>query len=376
MKAMPPKAVRTHNRIILARHLYHHRRSTKQDIERALGMSLPTITQNLRDLEAEGVVRRGPMRESTGGRKAVSYEIDPDQRIAIGVAMNANEVRVRAVNLYGEVVGSINRTTQYRNANVYYQRVGAIVNTLMTDIEQRYGRVLGVSFCVRGVVAPDGRSIVFDETTGGAGATLETIAQSVHRPCMLVRTCDAAAMAELWADRSIDDAVCVYLGRRPGGALIVGGRLHQGANRCNGAIEHMTLVPNGRPCRCGGRGCMEAYCSLETLPEDYESIPGFFSVLEQGERHHRERMDEWLDYVAQAIANARTVVAGDVIVGGEAALYLEDDDIEDLRRRVAARSPFGVERFTLRRSLSTEDQDIVGAALLLVERHLAELFGE
>lgn len=45
----------------------------------------------------------------------------------------------------------------------------------------------------------------------------------------------------------------------------------------------MTLIPGGKPCHCGRRGCMAAYCSPENLPEDYESIPGFFSVLEQGE---------------------------------------------------------------------------------------------
>ena len=51
-------------------------------------------------------------------------------------------------------------------------------------------------------------------------------------------------------------------------------------------------------------------------------------------------MDEWLDYVAQAIVNARSIIAGDVIVGGEAAQHLEDSDIEDLKARVIARSPF------------------------------------
>ena len=50
-------------------------------------------------------------------------------------------------------------------------------------------------------------------------------------------------------------------------------------------------------------------------------------------------MDEWLDYVAQAIVNARSIIAGDVIVGGEAAQHLEDSDIEDLKARVIARSP-------------------------------------
>ena len=210
---------------------------------------------------------------------------------------------------------------------------------------------------------------------GNTGLTLNTISQSVHFPCMMIHDSDASAMAELWFDTTLTDAVCVYLERRPGGAVIVGGKLHQGPNQCNGAIEHMTLVPGGRECYCGQRGCMDTYCSTETLPEDYESIPGFFSVLEQGERHHRERMDEWLDYVAQAVVNARSIIAGDVIIGGEAAQHLEDSDIEDLKARVIAHSPFGTDHFNLRKSYCAEDQNIIGAALRFVENYLDEICG-
>ena len=47
-------------------------------------------------------------------------------------------------------------------------------------------------------------------------------------------------------------------------------------------------------------------------------------------------MDEWLDYVAQAIVNARSIIAGDVIVGGEAAQHLEDSDIEGSEDRASS----------------------------------------
>ncbi|WP_152973584.1 ROK family transcriptional regulator [Bifidobacterium aesculapii] len=375
MKAMPSAAVKTHNRIAMTQYLYTHDHATKQEIERELGLSLPTITQNLRALESEHVIRQGPLLASTGGRKARGYDFNPDHRTAIGVVMKHNEVRMCAVDLRGNVVERLNRTLPYRNANVYYQRVGDIVENFATDVEARHGGVLGVAFAIQGIVSPDGRTITFGNIMRNTGLTLDAIAQSIHRPCMMIHDSDASAMAELWFDKTLTDAVCVYLERRPGGAVIVGGRLYQGPNMCNGAIEHMTLVPGGRECYCGQRGCMDTYCSPESLPEDYESIPGFFSVLEQGERHHRERMDEWLDYVAQAIVNVRSVIAGDVIIGGEAAQYLEDDDIDDLKRRVVERTPFGTERFTLRRSYCAEDQNIIGAALRYVETYLSEICG-
>ena len=86
-------------------------------------------------------------------------------------------------------------------------------------------------------------------------------------------------------------------------------------------------------------------------------------------------MDEWLDYMAQAIVNARSIIAGDVIVGGEAAQHLEDSDIEDLKARVIARSPFGTDHFNLRKSYCAEDQNIIGAALRFAENYLDDICG-
>ncbi|WP_140462804.1 MULTISPECIES: ROK family transcriptional regulator [unclassified Bifidobacterium] len=373
MRAMPATALKTHNRNAMAQYLYEHRNATKQDLERDLGLSLPTITQNLRALENDGLIRKGNLQDSTGGRKAQTYEFDPNHRTAIGAVMRANELRLCAINLYGKVIDSRIESAPYRNTNVYYQRIGDIINAFAADLERRYGAVLGVSFAIQGILSPDGTTITFGTIMGNTGLTLETLSQSIHCPCMMIHDSDASAMAELWFDPTLTDAVCVYLERRPGGAVIVDGKLYQGPNQCNGTIEHMTLVPDGRPCYCGQRGCMDAYCSLETLPEDYESIPGFFSVLEQGERHHRERMNAWLNYVAQAIVNARSIIAGDVIIGGEAAQHLTDEDIEILRSRIVGRSPFGTDHFTLRTSYCAEDQNIIGAALRFVEAYLTDI---
>lgn len=377
MKTMPSTAVKTHNRKAMTQYLYTHSHVTKQELERELGLSLPTITQNLRALEDERLIVKGGLQDSTGGRKARSYEFNAHHRIAIGAVMRHNELRLCAVDLNGDTIAQSNRMIPYRNTNAYYQRIGNIIDLFAAEVAEKHqGKILGVSFATRGVVSADGSTITFGTLMRNTGLTVDTIGQSIHHPTMMIHESDAAAMTELWFDKSITDAVCIYLERRPSGAVIIGGRLNQGPNRCNGAIEHMTLVPDGRKCYCGRHGCMDVYCSPEALTEDYESIPGFFSVLEQGETHHRERMNEWLDYVAQAVANARSIIAGDVIIGGEAAQYLEDEDLEDLKRRVVERSPFGTEHFTLRRSHAVKDQSAVGAALCFIERYLAGICGE
>ena len=178
-------------------------------------------------------------------------------------------------------------------------------------------------------------------------------------------------MAELWFDHNLKDAVCIYLERRPGGAVIVDGSLYQGPNQCNGSIEHMTLIPGGNTCYCGQQGCMDTYCSPETLMEDGESLPGFFSVLEQGEQEHRKRFSQWLDYVALAVTNIRSVLAGDVIISGEAAQYLDDDDMAGLRERVVEHTPFGTTDFTLRKGMALDIKTLSARPCVLWNRTCA-----
>lgn len=375
MKAMPTTAIKEHNRNAMTVFLYQNEAVTKQDFARELGLSLPTITQNLRALEEDGIAVKGGLGQSTGGRKAQTYEFNPRHCVAIGVAMRSDGVRMRAVDLRGDVIDSTDLPLPYRDDDAYYRRMGTIINGFAERQESNGSQVLGVAFAVQGIVSADGTTITFGKIMGNTGLTIDRMAQTIAYPAMMIHDSDASAMAELWADPTLTDAVCIYLERRPGGAVIIDGKLHQGPNQCNGTIEHMTLVPGGRECYCGQRGCMDVYCSPESLPEDYESIPGFFSVLRQGERGHRERMDAWLDYVAQAIVNARSVIAGDVIVGGEASEYLTDEDIEDLRRRVVERTPFGTEGLVLRRTMGKGRCNIVGAALRYVEDYIEGLFG-
>lgn len=367
---LSPKAAKLHNRTLITTYLYEHKEATKQVLERELGISLPTITQNLRNLEAEHIIELGELQDSTGGRKAQSYRFAAKHRVAIGVALRSNSVCLCAVDLYGDTVQERTHAMSYTNTPMYYQRVGTLINEFAATVAKGGSTVLGVAFSVQGIVSADGTSITFGTLMHNTGLTLETISQSVHYPCIMIHDSDASAMAELWFDSTIRDAVCVYLERRPGGAVIVNGKLYQGPNQCNGAIEHMVLVPNGRQCYCGQRGCMDTYCSLETLPEEGESVPGFFSVLEQGEPHHRERMHTWMEFIAQTIVNARSVIAGDVVIGGEAAQYLDDSDIAALKSRVQQLTPFSTDTFSLHKSRCADTNSIVGAALRYIEAYV------
>ncbi len=373
MNATPAMVMKELNKRALTKYLYTHGPATKKMMEKELSLSLPTITQNLRILEKEGLVGKGEQLQSTGGRKAQTFVFESRCRAAIGVAMRPNDLNLRAVDLHGNVIAKQRITLHYQNTDAYYRRIGDIISAFAMKTERNGTSVLGVAFTIQGIVSADGTTISFGNIMNNTGLKLETIAQNIHIPCIMIHDSDASAMTELWLDHTLNDAVCVYLEMRPGGAVIVDGRLYQGPNLRNGVIEHMTLVPGGNECYCGQRGCMDTYCSPEALMEDGESLSGFFSVLRQGESGHRQRFNVWLDNVAQAISNTRALLAGDIIIGGEAAQYLSDEDMDDLRERVERKSPFKDDDFIMRKSLCAEDQNIIGAALRFVQSYVNEI---
>lgn len=374
-------AIKRHNRSLIADYLYRHDYATMLALEHALALSRPTVRANLLALQREGLVSRGERLASTGGRKAQAYAFAPSAHTALGVRLHRHHSVICAIDLHGSVLAKRTLDLDYANADAFFQRIGAAVQNFAEQLAGSGSPALGVAFSMQGLVSADARSITFGNILGNTGLSLDTIAQSIELPCLLIHDSDASAMAELWSNDGVRDALCVYLGARPGGAVVIDGTLRQGRTRRNGTIEHMTLVPGGRPCYCGQRGCMDPYCSCERLTEgDFTDLPEFFAALRDGNAPGnalaRSRFDAWIGYLAQAIANARTVLCADVILGGELAQHLNDEDLRELKSRIDGLSAFGADEYALRFSICAPDQDVIGAALRYVEPFVARLCGQ
>jgi len=89
---------------------------------------------------------------------------------------------------------------------------------------------------------------------------LETLTQL---PTVVDNDAKALALGEAWCGAAVGlrDFVGVVMGTGVGGGLVSGGRLVHGRLGNAGHVGHIIVEPDGRPCRCGGAGCLEAYCS-------------------------------------------------------------------------------------------------------------------
>ena len=225
MKAQSALSVKEANLKAMTAFIYTQGSATKQMFEHELGLSLPTITQNLRAMEADGLIVKGEMQQSTGGRKAQIYEFAAHSSVAIGVRIQTTRITAIAIDLNGKSVATRQRTLPYRNNDAYYQRMNGIINDFAQELAKQGSTVLGVAFCMQGIVSADGQLITFGKIMNNTGLKLSELSHGLNYPSLMIHDSDASAMAELWFDHNLKDAVCIYLERRPRGAVIVDGSL-------------------------------------------------------------------------------------------------------------------------------------------------------
>lgn len=106
----------------------------------------------------------------------------------------------------------------------------------------------------------------------------EPLAARLSERLATVVTLDNDANAALWAEhrfgvvRGRPDVLGVNVGTGIGGAVLAGGALYRGATGMAGELGHVRVVPNGRRCRCGARGCLETYASGRALALEARSL--------------------------------------------------------------------------------------------------------
>ncbi|MFQ5511723.1 MAG: ROK family protein [Candidatus Krumholzibacteriia bacterium] len=176
--------------------------------------------------------------------------------------------------------------------------------------------------------------------------------------------------------------VCITLGTGVGGGIVDRGRILRGASNFAAEIGHMTIQRNGRRCKCGNRGCLEAYVGADALVDRARRLlakrgSGRLDrgavltpkIIAMAARHEDPVAKEVFEGAARSLGTALGSVVNllnpDVIAlaGGVASGF--DLMRKSIREEVAARAFVDAARaVTIRKATLGNDAAAVGAALL------------
>jgi glucokinase len=184
---------------------------------------------------------------------------------ALGIDIGGTKVAGGVVAPDGTILDTARRATPGRSVAATEDAIVDVVDELAARHD---GPLVGVGVGAAGWFDRTGDTVLFSPHLAWRNQALrKELGGRLERPLWVGNDADAAAWAEYryGAARGSDLALVITLGTGIGGGIVLDGRLRRGAHGVAGEWGHMRVVPDGRLCACGNRGCWEQYASGTAL---------------------------------------------------------------------------------------------------------------
>lgn len=245
LTAARPALIRALNEQLLLDQIRSSGPYSRADLARASGLSKPTVSLALANLERAGLIRLAGQRTGVPGRTALLYEVRPEAGFVLGLDIGLRYLRGAVADLAGEVRA---RSSVPVHATTLDDRVAELVN-LADELCARAGITRaqvtqtvvgspGVYDPQRDLMALTGGLPDWDQPAALAGL------RAAFGPALAIENdVDAAALAEraLGVGQETDNSAFVLLGTGIGMGLVLDGRLHRGVHGVAGEIAFMPL---------------------------------------------------------------------------------------------------------------------------------------
>ncbi|OII65630.1 hypothetical protein BJP40_16520 [Streptomyces sp. CC53] len=338
------------------------RAPTRAVLTAELGVTRATAGAVAAELEALGLIRvdaRPGAGAGAQGRPSHRLTVDEHGPVALAAQIHADGFRAALVGLGGRIVATAPGCVEVTaDPAQVLEAVVAVGARLLHDSGRR---CVGAGLAVPSAVAePEGTALNPLHLAWPPGAPVRQVFADLVRdagiegPAFAGNDVNLTALAEHrhGAGRGAQHLLCVATGHRGvGGALVLDGRLHTGSSGLALEVGHLTVRPEGRPCHCGSRGCLD----VETDPLAFLTAAGRtpgpeVSLLQQARDLLRDEprdpsvraaVEELVDRLGLGLAGLVNILNPDRIILGGLHRELLAADPERLRAVVADRSLWG-----------------------------------
>jgi len=239
----------------------------RAEIADAVGLTVQTVSTIIRELKDDGMLLEERERPIGRGVPPTKLAIDPDGGFALGLHATPVSLEAALINMRGEVVESLYRELADSEPERAFALIRSMVGALKADRPDR--RLLGAGLAMPGPFGVQSMSFVGSTTMAGWSGVdiLDRLSEAVGMAAFLETDMAAAALGEQlygWGT-DLKDYYYLFFGFGLGGTMVHDGTVVRGNWGNAGELGHVTVVPDGEPCPCGNRGCLERYISLEAF---------------------------------------------------------------------------------------------------------------
>lgn len=268
--------VRRHNRSVVVSTLYFGGPVSRMELTELTGLSTGAMTGLVGELVGEGVLEEAGSVSSDGGRPRTLVRVGAERKLVMGVDIGEDSLHLGLFTLDLRELGrqDVYLAEDELIPEFVVGKVHKAARDLLAEQGVGWDRVLGVGVGMLGIVERSESSIVHAPTVGWDAVPIEELLRpGLGAPVFIDNGARTLGLAEMWfgSGRGASSCAVILYGTGVGAAYVT----QPGAPVDLGfATEwgHTQLVYDGRPCRCGSAGCLEAYIGASMLVEQYREI--------------------------------------------------------------------------------------------------------
>ncbi|HSI51271.1 MAG TPA: ROK family transcriptional regulator [Ideonella sp.] len=257
---------------------------SRADLAKRSGLTKSTVSLLVQELIDDGWIREAEVPVSGAvGRRPTPLAMDNSRLALLGAEIGVDYLNVVACDLQGRVLGEQFQPHAPGELPATLATLVAMLGQQDAALARQGRRLLGVGVGIPGTVHGAGRRIGVVPNLGWAGQEIAAPLAALLvkggvrvAPLKVLNEANAAALSEyVFGDMEgsgegvhPDSLIYLSLGIGVGGGIVLGDRLHLGHDGSAGEVGHTILQLDGPPCRCGSRGCAEAFVSQRAVSLD------------------------------------------------------------------------------------------------------------
>jgi predicted NBD/HSP70 family sugar kinase len=304
--------------------------ASRADLTRATGLSKPTVTLALSNLQRDGLIRVSGRRAGVSGPAALLHEVQPDAGYALALDVGREYVRGALADIAGHRLAATSRRTAARTGPSRAAEAVALGRSLAAEAGVDLADITQTVVGSPGVLDPNRDVITLARSLPGweRPEVLACLRKAFGASVVMENDVDAAAIAEQvhGHGREVDSFAFLSVGTGIGMGLVLGGKLHRGAHGAAGEIAYLP-ISHGRGADVKDarrRGPLEAAASAAAIVRAARrsGMPGalsarrVFAAAAAGDPLAESVVAEEVQVVARAICAVVAVADPQLVVLG------------------------------------------------------------
>ena len=256
---------------------------SRVEISAVTGQSRAAVTNiTARLLQEKVIVEKETKTSSSRGRRRVLLALNPTAAYVVGVKLSAFQVSFAVTNMQADVLSSLVMPVRIGKKSVEFvaDLIEEGIRHCVSEALINMKNISGIGIGIPGLISSEQGVAYWSPLYKKGNKTLRDLIQKrFNRKTYIENDANTVTLAQQWfgEGRKIDNFIMVTVEHGVGMGIVVNGQIYRGAKGIGAEFGHMVIKPGGARCRCGKRGCIEAYVA------DYSVLEAAIDACKAGQ---------------------------------------------------------------------------------------------